>query len=125
MIELGIEGRGVDLDPTQRPGVPMELEPQPLPGSQMPIEPQRSAYPVFSHGGKQKMPPVFGTAAPPKALSGVLRKLAYHYPEHMARHWLMLIAADRVDSWEHNFRRILPVAAVAIIGGLALRRLRS
>jgi len=120
-----IEGRGVDLDPSQRPGVPMELEPQPLPGSQMPIEPQHSAYPVFTHGGKQKMPPVFGTAAPPKALSGVLRKVAYHYPDHWARHWMLLMVADRVDSWEHNFRRALPLAAVVVLGGLTARWLRS
>lgn len=125
MIDQTIEGRGVDLDPSQRPGVPMELEPQPLPGSQVPIEPQRSAYPVFIHGGKRQMPPVFGTAAPPKALSGVLRKVAYHYPDHWARHWMMLLMADRVDSWEHNFRRILPVAAVAVLGGLTVKWLRS
>lgn len=117
----GIEGRGADLDPSQRPGIPMELNPQPLPGSQVPITPQQSDYPVLLHGGKQRKPPVYGTAAPPKALSGMLRKLAYKYPDHWARHWMMLIMADRVDSWEHNLPRILPVAGI-LVGGLALRR---
>jgi hypothetical protein len=100
----------------------MELEPQPLPGSQVPITQQQSDYPVLLHGGKQQVPPVYGTAAPPKALSGVMRKLAYKYPDHWARHWLMLLMADRVDSWEHNLRRILPVAAVLVVGGLTVRR---
>jgi hypothetical protein len=119
----GIEGRGADLDPSQRPGIPMELEPQPLPGSQVPITPQQSDYPVLLHGGKQQRPPVYGTAAPPKALSGALRKLAYKYPDHLARHWMLLIMADRVDSWEHNLPRLLPVAAVLVVGGLTVRRL--
>jgi hypothetical protein len=70
------------------------------------------------------MPPVFGTAAPIKGLSGVMRKAAYRYPDHWARHWMMLILADRVDSFEHNLRRTLPLAAVLIIGGLTVRRLR-
>ncbi|WP_224372923.1 hypothetical protein [Hyalangium versicolor] len=120
----GIEGRGADLDPSQRPGVPMELEPQPLAGAQVPVTPQHSDYPVMVHGGRQGMPPVFGTAAPPKGLSGVIRKVAYKYPDHWARHWMMLMMADRVDSWEHNLRRGLPVAAVLVIGGLTVRWLK-
>ncbi|WP_224241553.1 hypothetical protein [Hyalangium gracile] len=124
MNEQLIEGRGADLDPSQRPGIPMELEPQPLAGAELPITPQQSDYPVFRHGGSQKMPPVFGTAAPPKGLSGVLRKAAYHYPDHWARHWMMLLMADRVDSWEHNLRRILPLAAVVVAGGLAVKLLK-
>ena len=38
---------------------------------------------------------------------------------------MLLLVADRVDSWEHNFRRALPLAAVVIAGGLTVRWLRS
>lgn len=119
-----VVGWGADADPTNRPGIPMETKPEPVPGAQMPIEPQKSDYPVLMHGGKQKMPPVFGTAAPPKALSGLIRKVAYKYPDHWARHWMMLMMADRVDSWEHNLRRVLPLAAVVFAGGLTYKLLR-
>ncbi len=128
MQDRKITGRGADVDPRLRPGVPMEREPQPMPGAQAPIEPQRSEVPVLRHGGRLGMPPVFGTAIPPKGLSGALRKQAYHYPDHWVRHWLVLLFADRVDVWEHRLRRLLPrgaaVAAVLVMGGLTLRRLR-
>jgi hypothetical protein len=119
-----IEGWGADADPANRPGIPMETKPEPVAGAQTPIEPQKSDYPVFMHGGKQKMPPVFGTAAPPKALSGLIRKVAYKYPDHWVRHWMMLLMADRVDSMEHNLRRILPLAAVVLAGGLTYKLIR-
>lgn len=119
-----IESRRVDLDPRQRPGVPMEQPPHPRAGAQMPIEPQKSDYPVLKHSGRQQMPPVYGTAVPPKGLSGVLRKLAYSYPDHLARHWMMLLMADRVDAWEYRLRRMLPLAAVLLLGGLTVKLVR-
>ena len=119
-----IESRRVDLDPRRRPGVPMEQPPHPRSGAQMPIEQQKSDYPVLKHGGRQDLPPVYGTAVPPKGLSGVLRKLAYHYPDHWVRHWMMLLVADRVDSMEYRLRRMLPVAAVLLLGGLTVKLVR-
>ena len=51
--------------------------------------------------------PVFGTSCPPKGLSGGMRKLAYRrYSEGRAAHWLMLIAADRVDAAESHLRSL-------------------
>ena len=51
------------------------------------------------------MTPVFGTACPPKGLSGLIRRTAYRkYSEGRAAHWLLLIAADRVDAWESRLR---------------------
>ncbi|MDY7229103.1 hypothetical protein [Hyalangium rubrum] len=124
-----IRGWGADADPANRPGIPMEMTPHPLPGSQSPIEPQVAEVPVVhKHGGRKQMPPVFGTAAPPKALSGVLRTVAYRYPDHWVRHWMMLLMADRVDSWEHQLRRALPfglaAAAVLVTGGVIFKRIR-
>ncbi|MCP2046519.1 UNVERIFIED_ORG: hypothetical protein J3D58_000591 [Paenarthrobacter nicotinovorans] len=51
------------------------------------------------------MTPVFGTSTPPKGISGAMRKYAYRkYSEGRAAHWLVLIAADRVDAWESHLR---------------------
>lgn len=125
-----IRGWGADLDPRRRPGVPMEeKDPQPRAGAQAPIEPQQTGQPVtHAHGGLPKMPPVYGTSIPPKGLSGVLRKVAYGYPDHWVRHWMVLLVADRVDVWEHRLRRGLPVttgiAAVLGLGGLTFKALR-
>jgi hypothetical protein len=119
-----IESRRMDLDPRRRPGIPMEQPPHPRPGAQMPIEQQQSAYPVLKHGGRRELPPVYGTAVPPRGLSGVLRKLAYHYPDHLVRHWMVLMVADRVDSLEYRLRRMLPLAAVLLVGGLTVKLLR-
>lgn len=48
--------------------------------------------------------PVFGTSTPPRGASGAIRKYAYKYSEGRAAHWLLLIAADRVDAWESHLR---------------------
>jgi hypothetical protein len=124
-----IKGWASDLDPRRRPGVPMEETPHPRPGAQTPVEPQRTdAQVIHKHEGLPKMPPVFGTAIPPKGLSGVLRKVAYSYPDHWVRHWMVLLVADRVDVWEHRLRRGLPaalgVAAVLALGGVTFKALK-
>jgi hypothetical protein len=52
--------------------------------------------------------PVFGTCCPPKWLSGGMRKLAdRRYSEGRAAHWLILIAADRVDAAESHLRSLV------------------
>ena len=54
------------------------------------------------------LPPVFGTACPPKGISGVMRKIAYkRYSEARAAHWLILMAADRVDAAESRLRGLV------------------
>jgi hypothetical protein len=52
--------------------------------------------------------PVFGTVCPPHGLSGMIRRHAYkRYSEGRAAHWLLLMAADRVDSVGSSFRSFL------------------
>ena len=46
------------------------------------------------------MTPVFGTSVPPSGLSGKMRALAFRYSENDIRHWLILLAADRVNVGE-------------------------
>lgn len=53
----------------------------------------------------EMLTPVFGTSCPPKGLSGMMRKYSYRrHSEAKAAHWLILIAADRVDAWESHLR---------------------
>ncbi|RYZ42268.1 MAG: hypothetical protein EOO71_08640 [Myxococcaceae bacterium] len=126
--KLKSAGLAVDLDPSQRPGVPMETVPRPLAGARASIEHQLADVPVFKHAGRKQMPPVFGTAQPPAGLSGLLRKAAYGKPDHVPSHWMLLLLADRVDVWEHRLRRALPwaaPAAVALTAGLVWRARRA
>ncbi|MFL5357127.1 hypothetical protein [Archangium sp.] len=117
---------GVDLDPSRRPGVPMERKPQPWPNTRFPPERQPGEPASPMHGRPNKaMPPVFGTATPLRGLSGTIRKAAYGLPDHYPSHWLLMMLGDRVDSWETRARRYLPVVApLALLALFARRALR-
>ncbi|MCK8502380.1 hypothetical protein VZQ01_10890 [Myxococcus faecalis] len=119
MPDRPVPGAAADLEFSSRPGVPMETLPHPLPGARMPIRFQHSPVRVFKHPGRAQLPPVYGTAQPPKGLSGLLRRVAYGVPDHKARHWMVLLLADRVDVWEHRLARVLPWA-LPTAGVLAL-----
>lgn len=118
---------GVDRELSRRPGVPMMRTPEPWPNARMDMErmdPASSA--VFKHGRpNREWPPVFGTACPPKGLSGLIRKWAATMPDHKPQFWLLKLFADRVDSAEHRLRMIapvaLPLAAVGLLGSMYLR----
>jgi hypothetical protein len=119
-MELGTRSQGVDQDPTRRPGVPKERKPERWPNVLYPPEPMRSTVQVFKHGRPHKtMPPVYGTAQPPHGLSGRVREVAYRYPDHVMRHWTMLLLADRVDVWERRVRAVLPLALPLVAVGIA------
>ena len=108
-LRARIPGWGVDLDPNDRPSVP-KLQYRPdetgarwdFPERQPELAPrERSIEHKF-------LTPVFGTACPPKGISGLIRRAAYRkYSEGRAAHWLLLIAADRVDAWESHLRSFL------------------
>jgi len=92
---------GVDRALEDRPGVPMEAEPEPAEGvhwEEIPRQPVRQT--VLKRRGLTRLTPVFGTSVPPRGISGLMRRVAYRIPEHRARHWLLLVAADRVDVME-------------------------
>jgi hypothetical protein len=99
-LRARIPGWGADLDPKDRPSVPRERSEETGAHWDFP-ERQPENWPrerSIEHG---ILPPVFGTSCPPKGLSGVIRKFAYRrYSEGRAAHWLLLVAADRVDAWE-------------------------
>jgi len=104
-----IPGWGIDRDPKDRPSYPRERFDLEATGAHW-NEPEHQAERQprersIEHAG---LTPVFGTAQPLKGLSGVMRQAAYaKYSEARAAHWLMLIAADRVDAWEEHLRSML------------------
>jgi hypothetical protein len=106
-LRARIPGWGVDLDPKDRPSVPRErlVDPRENGAHWEFPERQPEKWPRERSVEHEFLTPVFGTACPPKGLSGVLRKVAYaRYSEGRAAHWLILLAADRVDAAENHLR---------------------
>lgn len=98
----GAGTHGHDLPLENRPGVPMEAAPQ-TEGDERgraapPQQPRADEH--LHRAGIDEPTPVFGTAQPPRGLSGLIRRGAYRIPEHYARHWMLLLLADRVDVLE-------------------------
>src|ERR1700712_5798467 len=98
-LRARIPGWGADLDPADRPSVPQERFDPDLAGAHWEVpEQQPEKWPRERSIEHATLTPVFGTSCPPKGLSGVMRKRAYRrYSEARAAHWLLLLAADRVD----------------------------
>jgi hypothetical protein len=93
-----IQGWGADLDRKDRPAVPMERTPPrfiPEPVGRLPQQPQKVEVLVSTE--RPGITPIFGTAQPPKGLSGMLRRVAFNWSENDLRHWLLLLAADRIN----------------------------
>ncbi|HEU0012480.1 MAG TPA: hypothetical protein VFQ45_02290 [Longimicrobium sp.] len=100
-LRARIPGWGVDLDPADRPAFPKERFDLTATGAHWDFpERQVERWPREKSPEHGMLPPVFGTACPPKGLSGVIRKYAYTLSEGRTSHWLLLVAADRVDVLE-------------------------
>ena len=105
-LRARIPGWGADLDPRDRPSVPREQLVADRTGAHWDFpERQPEKQPRERSIEHAMLPPVFGTTCPPKGLSGVIRRHAYaKYSEARAAHWLLLLAADRVDRTESVVR---------------------
>ncbi|MBY3553160.1 hypothetical protein HGI15_07030 [Modestobacter lapidis] len=103
-LRARIPGWGADLDPADRPAVPrlQSLET----GARWDFpERQPEKWPRERSIEHAVLTPVFGTSCPPAGLSGVIRRYSYRrFGEGRAAHWLLLVAADRVDAWESHLR---------------------
>jgi hypothetical protein len=107
-LRARIPGWGVDLDPSVRPSVPRERLDPGLSGAHWDFpERQPEKWPRERSNEHRFLTPVFGTSCPPKGLSGAMRKHAYGYSEARAAHWLILLAADRVDAFGSHLRSFL------------------
>ena len=131
-LRARIPGWGADLDPADRPSYPRE-QPGIETGAHWDFpERQPEKWPRERSVEHAFLPPVFGTSTPPKGVSGAIRKYAYKYSEGRAAHWLLLVAADRVDATEHHVKSLTtlrpdnPVTETGVLsefrrGGLSSR----
>jgi hypothetical protein len=105
-LRARIPGWGADLDPAVRPAVPKEKFD--LSGAHWKFpERQPEKWPRERSVEHKFLTPVFGTVCPPRGISGKMRRYAYKYSEGRAAHWLILLAADRVDAKESALRSFL------------------
>jgi hypothetical protein len=107
-LRARIPGWGVDLDPKDRPSVPRERFDPAASGAHWEFpERQPETWPRERSIEHAFLTPVFGTSCPPRGVSGAMRKLAYRrYSEGRAAHWLILLAADRVDAVGSHLRSL-------------------
>ncbi|MFG6475263.1 hypothetical protein ACFXP7_02640 [Microbacterium sp. P06] len=132
-LRARIPGWGVDLDHADRPAYPQErFDPEgtgahwEFPERQPENTPrERSIEHAF-------LTPVFGTAQPLHGVSGAIRRYAYaRFSEARAAHWLLLIAADRVDATGAHLRSFLtfhpdnPLTETGVLGEIGRRPLAS
>jgi hypothetical protein len=108
-LRARIPGWGADLDPADRPAVPRERYDPGASGARWTFPDRQEDAAGRERSIEHAMlTPVFGTTCPTKGLSGVVRRYAYRrFSEGRAAHWLLLIAADRVDVVESTLGSVL------------------
>ena len=134
-LRARIPGWGVDLDPADRPAHPRLQYPADTGAHWDFPERQPEKWPRERSVEHAFLTPVFGTAQPPKSLSGAVRKYAYaRFSEGRLAHWMLLVVGDRLDAAEHRLRSFastrpdVPATGVRTEfthGGLRSRRGRS
>ncbi|MGY2128462.1 hypothetical protein [Blastococcus sp. SYSU DS0617] len=104
-LRARIPGWGVDLNPADRPAYPKLQYPADTGAHWDFPERQPETWPRERSIEHAFVTPVFGTAQPPKGLSGVVRKYAYaRFSEGRLAHWMLLVVGDRIDAAEHRLR---------------------
>lgn len=132
-VRRRIPGWGVDKDYRDRPAVPAENFDPSLTGAHWRVpERQPERWPrekSIEHG---MLTPVFGTACgPPRGISGAIRKYAYTLGEGTSSHWLLLMAADRVDVVESRLEALAqgkpdnPLSETGIVAEFKRHGIRS
>jgi hypothetical protein len=148
-----IIGWGVDADPENDPTYPYrDRSSEDHSGQWRRPARQEAEVELLQSVEHKQTPAVFGTASPPKWISGSMRRLAFRYSESHWAHWMTLMAADRVNmveglvedltrgkvpnipkemgvpaEWRHNKTGLVKkIGVAALIGGalFALTRLR-
>ena len=97
-----IPGWGVDADPDNDPTWPMRDQSRDdSRGANWTRPPlQTSDVEILQSNEHVRRPAVFGTSTPPRGLSGSIRRYAFRYSESQWMHWLLLMAADRINVME-------------------------
>ncbi|HUQ10366.1 MAG TPA: hypothetical protein VM146_08610 [Steroidobacteraceae bacterium] len=119
-LSESIQGWGSDLDPAMRPGVPRDAAPDIGPENlYIEVTQQQPPHRIHKSTEHAQLTPVFGTACPPRGMSGRLRDAGYKYSEGRLARWLTLMFADRVDMVEglaRDFARLKPPNVVREMG---------
>ncbi|MDB5623637.1 MAG: hypothetical protein JWR39_2200 [Devosia sp.] len=94
-----VVGWGVDADPANNPTYPMRDISQDSKGGLNWPRPalQPETVEVLRSTEHNRRTAVFGTSTPPSGLSGAIRRQAFKSSEGKWSHWLMLMAADRIN----------------------------
>jgi hypothetical protein len=132
-LRARIPGWGADLDPADRPSFPRERFDPAASGAHWDFpDRQPEPWPRERSIEHEMLTPVFGTAQPPHGLSGMIRGYAYRrFSEARAAHWLLLIAADRVDATGAHLRSLVtlrpdnPLTETGVLGELRRHPLSS
>ena len=108
-LRARVPGWGADLDPKDRPSYPKLDFRDDLTGAHWEFpERQPEKWPRERSVEHRFLTPVFGMAQPPSGVAGAMRKLSYaRFSEGRAAHWLLLMAADRVDAAGAHLRSML------------------
>lgn len=81
---------------------------------------QPATVEVLHSNERPNLTAVFGTPNPPSGLSGAIRRYAFKYSESHVAHWLLLLAADRINMFEgvaDDFRKGHVPNVFAELGG--------
>jgi hypothetical protein len=119
-LRARIPGWGVDIDPNDRPSVPrLQSDPNGSGSQWERPEQQPEKWPRERSIEHSQLTPVFGTSCPPKGVSGAIRKYSYRrFSEARAAHWLLLLAADRVEATGAHVAAMLKLHPDPIASGL-------
>ena len=107
-LRTTIPGWGSDLDAAMRPSVPRERFDPDGTGAHWEF-PDRQKVTGYRERSIEhaELTPVFGTSAPLRGLSGIIRRFAYErFSEGRAAHWLILVLGDRVDALENHLKSL-------------------
>jgi hypothetical protein len=103
----------------------MEHRPAPFPTAPERVVVQRPRVEVLQIPGRKKPAWVVSNAQPPRGLAGRLRRRAFRIPEHHAEHWMLLLAADRLEVRLSRAGRWLGFAAGVVALWTILRALEE
>ena len=96
-----IPGWGTDIDPRNDPTYPYrERGHDDHSGQWQRPTQQDSEVEILQSIEHKWRPAVVGTSTPPRALSGSIRRAAFKWSESNLVHWLLLMGADRVGTFE-------------------------
>jgi hypothetical protein len=102
-----IPGWGSDIDPRNDPTYPYrERGSDDHSGQWQRPTTQDAKVEILQSIEHKWRPAVVGTSTPPSGLSGTIRRAAFRWSESNLVHWLLLMGADRVGTFEGVFQDI-------------------